>query len=247
MIARHPAARLAPWPWLMLFGRVGLFVLSQAMFALGFYLAGSSDAWQASAAWWPFAVALANGMGLYLLVRLFRDEGGRFWALFRPQPEHIKSDLLVLLACSVLLLPVSFLPNLVIATTLFGSLQAAVDRMLLPLPLWAAYASLVVFPLTQGLVELPTYFAYAMPRLERLGQPRWLALALPAAMLGLQHMAVPLLFEARYLAWRGLMFIPFAFFAGLLLRWRPRLLPYMAAVHVLMDLSFVAMLLGVAR
>lgn len=49
-----------------------------------------------------------------------------------------------------------------------------------------------------------------------------------------------------YRAWRGLMFIPFAFGTGILLYWRPRLLPYVAFIHFLMDLSFGAMLLSVA-
>jgi hypothetical protein len=65
-------------------------------------------------------------------------------------------------------------------------------------------------------------------------------------LLGLQHIAVPLLFDARYILWRGLMFIPFAFFAAIVLHWRPRLLPYMVIAHVLMDMSFVAMLLSAA-
>ena len=110
------------------------------------------------------------------------------------------------------------------------------------LPLWAAYASLVLFPLTQGMAELASYFAYSMPRLESRGMRPWLAITLPALALSLQHIAVPLLFDARFLLWRGLMFLPFAFFVGIVLHWRPRLLPYMAIVHVLMDLSFAAML-----
>jgi hypothetical protein len=118
--------------------------------------------------------------------------------------------------------------------------------MLRPLPLWAAYASIVVFPLTQGLVELPIYFAYCMPRLEAQGLPRWQAVGLAGLMLALQHMAVPLLFDGRFLAWRGLMFLPFALTTGLILRWRPSLLPYFAVVHVLMDASFAAMLLSSA-
>ncbi len=44
----------------------------------------------------------------------------------------------------------------------------------------------------------------------------------------------------------GLMFIPFAFPAGILMRWRSRLLPYLAIIHALMDMTFAAMLLGVA-
>jgi len=42
------------------------------------------------------------------------------------------------------------------------------------------------------------------------------------------------------------MFIPFAFLVGIVLDWRPRLLPYLAIIHVLMDTFFATMLLGVA-
>jgi len=62
----------------------------------------------------------------------------------------------------------------------------------------------------------------------------------------LQHIAVPFLCDLRFIAWRGLMCIPFAVFVGIVLHWRPRLLSYMAAVHVLMDLSFAMMLLSAA-
>jgi hypothetical protein len=85
-----------------------------------------------------------------------------------------------------------------------------------------------------------------MPRLQNQGLPSWLAVALPALMLGLQHFAVPLVFDLRFIAWRGLMFIPFGFLVGILLHWRPRLLPYLALTHVLMDLSLAMMLLSVA-
>ena len=37
------------------------------------------------------------------------------------------------------------------------------------------------------------------------------------------------------------MFIPLALFVGLLLRWRPKLLPYLVVVHGLMDLALVLM------
>jgi hypothetical protein len=41
------------------------------------------------------------------------------------------------------------------------------------------------------------------------------------------------------------MMLPFAIFAAALLRWRPRLLPYMMVVHGLLDLTLPLMLLGV--
>jgi len=234
------------WPWIMLFSRISLFIGIQVLFALGFLLAGSSAAWESSANWWPFVITIANFICIALLVRLFRQEGKRFWDIFRIQKEHIKSDLLVLVGILIILGPVAFLPNIWLGGLLFGDPQRSLDLMLRPLPLWAAYASIVLFPVTQGLAELATYFAYAMPRLESQGMARWLAVSFASLMLAFQHIGVPFLFDARYIVWRGLMFIPFAFLAGIVMRWRPRMLPYLAVVHMLMDATFAAMLLGMA-
>ncbi len=234
------------WPWIMLFARIILFIGIQAIFALGFWLAGSSSAWNVSANWWPFVVTIANFICLALLVRLFQREGKRFWDIFRFRKEHVKTDLLALLGTLVLLVPVSYLPNVWLGGLLFGDPQRTLDLLIRPLPLWAAYGAILLFPLTQGLAELATYFGYVMPRLEMQGMSRWMAVSLAALMLGFQHIGVPFLFNSRYLVWRGLMFVPFAFLAGIVLRWRPRLLPYMAVIHALMDLFFATMLLGVA-
>jgi len=231
------------WSWIMLVSRISLFIGIQAVFAFGFLLGGSRDAWDKSANWWPFAVTLTNLLCLFLLVRLFNKERKNFWDIFRVQKEHVKSDLLVLLGVMIILGPVSYFPNVLLGGYLFGDPQRTLDLLVRPLPLWAAYASLILFPFTQGLAELPTYFAYVMPEFESQGMPGWLAVTVPSLVLGLQHIGVPFLFNAPYLLWRGLMFIPFAFLVGIVLRWRPRLLPYLAAIHVLMDMSFAAMLL----
>jgi hypothetical protein len=66
-------------------------------------------------------------------------------------------------------------------------------------------------------------------------------------MLAFQHISVPFLFDTRFILWRGLMFIPFAFLVGIALRWRARLVPYLAIIHVLLDVAFAAMLLGLAN
>jgi hypothetical protein len=230
----------------MLVSRISLFIGIQAVFAFGFLLVGSKDAWNESANWWPFAVTLTNFVCLFLLVRLFRKDGRRFWDIFRFRKEHIKSDLLAILGLMIILGPVSYFPNVLLGGYLFGDPQRTLDLLIRPLPLWAVYASILLFPVTQGLAELPTYFAYVMPEFEAQGMPGWLALSIPSLMLGFQHIGVPFLFNAPYLLWRGLMFIPFAFLAGIVLRWRPRLFPYLAAIHVMMDMAFAAMLLNVA-
>lgn len=234
------------YPWLLLFGRTFLALGIQALFALGFYVGGADQAWEAGAAWWPLGVTLVNLICLAAIVRLVRNEGGTYWAIYRIQREPLKNDLIALAVILLITGPVSYLPNILLGNALFGDVQQTLALLVRPLPLWAAVVTVLFFPITQGLVELPLYFRYVMPRLQRQGLSAGLAVGLTALMLGLQHTAMPFLFGSRFLLWRGLMFLPFALLVGSVLAWRPRLLPYLAVVHWLLDLAFAVMFLVVA-
>ncbi len=233
-------------PWLILFVRIILFAAFQAMLALLLFLGGDGQAWETAANWWPLTVAAVDLVVLLWLIRIFAAEGMNFWHLFRIERATLKSDLLALLLIVVLTGPVSYLPNIWLGQALFGNAEATLELIVRPLPVWAAYAAVVLFPIGQGLTELPTYFGYVMPRFRSQGMNRWTALSLPALMLAFQHIAIPLLFDWRFIAWRAFMFVPFAFLVGAALMWRPRLMPYLAIVHILLDMSFAVMLLGVA-
>jgi len=236
--------RPSAWPWVALFGRSGLVLALQALFAVAFWLDGTPAAWEAAAGWWPLAVILTNLVCLWALRAWFRAEGKNFWSIFRIQREHLKGDLLVLLGFLVIAGPLGYLPNVLLAGWLWGDPEGALALFVQPLPLWMAYTAAVVFPLTQGPAELPLYFAYVMPRLEAQGLGRWLAVGLASLALALQHVAIPLLFDGRFIVWRALMFLPFALLTGLLLRWRPRLLPYTAIIHVLINLTMAPFFLA---
>lgn len=233
-------------PWLMLFSRIILFAAFQALLALILFLAGVAQPWDTAANWWPLTVAAVDLVSLVLLIRVFAAEGNRLWDLFRIERATIKGDLLVLLLLIVLMGPVSYLPNVWLGQALFGSTAATLALIVRPLPYWAVFAAIVLFPVGQGLTELPTYFGYVMPRFQAQGMNRWHALSLPALMLAFQHIAVPLLFDGRFMAWRAFMFIPFAFLVGAALMWRPRLMPYLVVVHILMDMAFAVMFLSIA-
>lgn len=60
--------------------------------------------------------------------------------------------------------------------------------------------------------------------------------------LAVQHGTLPLIFDGRFIAWRVLMYLPFALSVGLLLRWRPQLLPYPVVVHGLLDMATAFMI-----
>ena len=227
----------------MLVIRLFLFAGIQGLFALGFYLLHENEAWNQSANWWPIVVGIANIVCLFLLTYLFKLEGRRFWELFRFQKDTIGKDLLTLLGFLVISGPIAFLPNVMLGKALFGDPNAALALFIRPLPMWAVFLSIAVFPITQGLAEVPTYMMYAMPRLELGGYQRWTAILLPTIFLSAQHIAVPLLFDGRFIIWRLFMYLPFALLIALLMYWRPRLLPYIAIIHVLMDAATAIMLI----
>ena len=233
-------------PWVMLALRTVAFIAIQSSLALFFIFFELDVPWRRAADWWPFVVVITNILCLLILTRLFRQQSRRFRDIFTIRREFIKKDLLLVLPILIASGLLSMVPNLLLAQAIMGDPQAILDAMLRSLPLWAAIASLVLFPLTQGLVEIPVYFSYVMPAFKQQGMKNWLAVGLPAFFLSLQHIGIPFILDSKYLLVRALMFLPFALFLGLLMRWRPRLLPYLAVMHVLMDASMAVMLLGVA-
>lgn len=230
----------------MLFSRTALFLLIQAALYLLFALSGVSSPWERSADWWPLNVSLANVACVFLLDGLLKREGKRFWDFFQfRKGENLKNFLMmsgVLLVC----MPVAYLPNLLLGNLLFGDYMKAVDLVYRPLPVWAAWLQCFAFPLTMPLGELTVYFGYVMPRLEVVTKRKALALILPALMLAFQHAALPLLFDGRFVLWRLLMFLPFAFLIGLLIRWKPKLFPYILMGHFLIDIMNAVSILSVS-
>ena len=229
--------------WMMLVIRSVLFLVFQIAIGLFILNNNQSGLWEGSAAWWPFTIILTDLVCLVLLIKFFNQEGKRYWDVFRIDRQHIKKDLLFMLGFLLVLGPVGFLPNILSAQLLFGDPQIALDLLVQPLPVWAAMLSLLAFPLLQGLVEIPTYMLYVMPRLEKQGVRPWLAISLTGFFLSAQHVFAPFIPDLSFMIYRLVMFLPFAFLIAIIIRWRPRLMPYLAIVHVLMNISISVMFL----
>jgi hypothetical protein len=223
-------------PWLMLVSRSALFFLFQILIAALFWLTGNPNAWSESARWWIFLPIFANLVSIFLLVRLFRAEGKRYLDILRFSRTTVKKDLLWFFGSSVIGLPIAAAPMSILAIFIFGDSMTPVNMMFRPLPVWALVVGLL-FPLTIAFAELPTYFGYVMPRLEAQLKNGWIAWLLASLFLGLQHCFLPLILDGRFMLWRAGMYLPFALFAGLMLKLRPSLFPYFAILHALMDIS----------
>lgn len=233
---------------LVLAHRLGLFLVWQALIAGGYLLAGHSAPWSASAAWWPISATLTNLITISYLRHQATREGVSYWqlvgAMFNRQ--HVMRDLLTVLGVLIAVAPVAMLPNLGLAKLLFGDPMGPVAMFVQPLPAGVALACMVLFPLTIAFAELPFYFGYVLPRLATKRPGYGWPVILPALFLAAQHATLPFIPEPRFILWRLGMFVPFALFLGFVLRWRPQLLPYLMAIHALIDLSAVSMVLQVS-
>lgn len=180
------------------------------------------------------------------------------WALLRTQTQReglrwrefigadfrkpfVKQDLMASLLVLLLSAPIAMVPNIGLATLLYGDSETVLQLFIQPLPRSIAFASLILMPITTGLVELPTYFAYVMPRLARRWSNHHSALLVSALLLAAQHITLPLIMDVRFVIWRFGMFIPFAVLLGFVLRRRPRLLPYLMFLHAVIDFTVVLM------
>jgi hypothetical protein len=232
------------YPWLMLISRSLLFLAFQLIFAMGFSIAGNPDNWLESTRWWVFVVILANVVSIFLLVKVFAAEGKRYLDNLRFARLTIKQDLLWLVATSVIGMPIAAAPMYALGNAIFSDRMIPVNMMFRPLPEWAFLLGLL-FPLTIAFAELPTYFGYVLPRLTAQLNNGWLVWLLASLGLAVQHCCLPLLFDGRFILWRLGMYLPFALFAGLLLKLRPGLLPYFVIIHGLIDISTLSVYLMV--
>jgi uncharacterized protein len=103
-----------------------------------------------------------------------------------------------------------------------------------PLPLPAALYGVLVWPFIWGLTEQMTYNGYLVSRFQVLCRSTSLAIAIVAFVWSLQHVFMPLTFDARFMAFRLLSPVPESIFVTFLYLRLRRLLP-LAIAHALMD------------
>lgn len=232
---RPQPSRATAWAWGLLASRTAAFLVAQAAIVAALAASGAPEPWWSSAAWWPVAATLANLFGLALLTWRLRVEGVGWRDVLLPATSSWRRDGLAALALLPLVAAAAALPPILIAQALWGDPTVGQNLLLGPLPGWAAWTALLLFPVTTAAVELPTYGGYVLPRLRSAGLSAIAAVAIVGLVLGLQHAALPFVPAAQFFVWRATAFVPLAWaFIGLL-AWRPRLLPWFVGVHFLMD------------
>jgi hypothetical protein len=233
--------------WMMLGLRSALSFALLLLFAAAYQLTGSASPVTEASAWWLWFVTAANMACIALLVRFGRMEGLRLRDLYFANRTTWKGDLAWFLLAGVVSAVVAMPPGTLLAQALWGDANYPTNLLFQPLPPWAIYPLFLLMPTTQALAELPTYWGYVAPRLRAAGMNRWLVIGLVGCALSIQHLFFSFQWDWRYNLWLALKFFPFALWTGFLMDRRPTVLPYLMALHFLLDATLPLLTLMVAQ
>jgi hypothetical protein len=210
---------------IMLFSRIFLFAFFQVLIALLFF------SWIESVKYWLLTATLANFISIILLNILLKKEGIKYFSLFRFTKNKWGLDLIIFLILILISIPVILIPSLSLSQFFWGNTVYYHQVLFQPIPKYIIYFLLIAFPITMCLAELTTYYGYIMPRLKINFQQKWIAFLLPVIFLSIQNCTLPLVFEAKFILFRGLMYLPYTLMLGIALYKRPTLLPYLAILY----------------
>lgn len=233
--------------WGMLVLRSALSFTLLLLVAAAYQATGSDSPISDSAAWWLWFATAANIACLVLLIRFGQLEGVRLRDIYFARRATWKGDLAWFLLAGVVSAVTAMPPGTLLAGWLWGDANFPNYLLFQPLPLWAIYPLFLLMPATQALAELPTYWGYVAPRLRAAGINRWLVIGIVGFWLSIQHMFFSFQPDWRYNLWLAVKFLPFALWTGVVIDRRPTTLPYLMALHFLLDATLPLLALMVSQ
>lgn len=217
----------------MLSLRTILFGGIQALFVFLFNLS-----WKESIDWWPISAIITNIIIFTMLWLLVKKEGKTYGDLIHYDKKELKQDLKRTIGVFIVGGGIGFIGFYIVSYLIYGSFILP-DNMVQPFPFWIAIIGIIFFPLTNALVETPTYIGYCLPRLEYGFKSTWKALILAAFFLALQHVTLPITInDGNFMIWHFVSMLPLAFVVGIIYLRTRRLIPIMI-VHYVMDVMAI--------
>jgi len=232
-------------PLLLVMARPVLFVLAQAALAAVFALLHRPSAWRSAGAWWSVYGTLVDICCLRLMARFTKTERIGVSDLIGKVRLRWGRDIFVGIGLFLLSFPVFIGGSFVSSLLIYGSWDPQRNLFLLgvrTLPLWGVVYSFAAWWLVSAATEETTYQGYVLPRIEALSGESWVAVVVVVFWWTLQHCALPLVPDLKYLAFRFLAFLPGVTLLTVIYV-RIRRLPPMIVAHWPMDLGAVIMTL----
>lgn len=185
---------------------------------------------------WSIVASVVNIVTILLLVMVTKKNGG-YAKLINYEKGKTKPKEVVLMILLILLVGMSgmYLAGFVC----YGVIPYAAPMMIAPIPLWLAILNVVVLPVTTAFAEDGLYLGCGVNQIKN----KYTAIFVPAFFFALQHSFIPTLFDAKYIAYRFLSFLPLT----IILCWHYQKhrnpLPIMIG-HAIIDVATVAQILA---
>jgi uncharacterized protein len=215
-------------PLLMLGARLVFALAVQAVVAWVFFLRGEATPWLSAAPWWTVYGTLIDIGCLLALTYWMRRERGRLSDLVGIQPARLGRDFLIGLVYAAGILPFAMLGGFLGTTLIYGSAPGPIP--IGPLPLVGALYSFLVWPVIWAITEEVTYLGYVLPHLETLTGRTSIAFGMVVFFWSIQHCAMPLRVDMRFMLWRAITSLPVVAVLSLIFI-RTRRLPPLIVAH----------------
>jgi uncharacterized protein len=226
-------------PITLVMARTFLLLAAQAVLAGVYALRHHPSPWRAAAPWWSIYGTLVDLGCLSLMAWFKRSEGIRFRDLIGTVRMRRGRDVFTGLRYYLLIFPCFVGGSMLSSLFVYGSIGPHIAPGQLherALPVWAVIYTLSVWWIVWSPTEETTYQAYVLPRLEALAGRAWVPVAVVSFWWALQHCALPLIPDWRYIVWRFGAFLPGVLVSILIYRRTRRLAPMIVA-HWPMDIA----------
>jgi membrane protease YdiL (CAAX protease family) len=199
-----------------------------------------------AAPWWTvYGTLIDIGCLLALTYWMWREKG-RLSDLVGVQPARLRHDILIGFAYTAGILPLAIVGGFLGTTLIYGSAPGRIP--IGPLPLVGALYGFLVWPVVWAITEEVTYLGYVLPRLEALTGRTWIAFLMVVFFWSIQHCAMPLRVELRFMLWRAITSLPVVVVVCLIFIRTRRLIPLIVAHWIADALAvLIAVLLPASR
>ncbi|MBO7486257.1 MAG: CPBP family intramembrane metalloprotease [Spirochaetaceae bacterium] len=187
--------------------------------------------------WWSIVASIVNLITILILVFAAKKAGGTYRQLINYEKGRTKISQVLLMSLCTLFVGTA---GMYLAGFLcYGVIPYSAPMMIAPIPLVLAVVNFVVLPLTVSFAEDGLYLGCGVNQIEN----NVAAVFVPAFFYALQHSFIPTLFDAKFIIYRFLSFLPLTIIFCWYYKKNKNPVPIMIG-HAFIEIASVAMILA---
>lgn len=186
--------------------------------------------------WWSIVATVVNVVTILILIFTAKKMKSSYWELINYEKGKTKIKQVVIV--SFIVLWIGTLGMYLAGFICYGKFPYAAPMMIAPIPLVLAILNCVILPITVPFAEDGLYLGCGVNQIKN----KYLAILVPAFFYALQHCFIPTLFDAKYIIYRFLSFLPLTIILCWYYKKKKNPLPIMVG-HALIEIASVAMIL----